>query len=110
MKTHPVTTSFCIAAAAAVALAFGLGTNTNAQAAESTATVQAKGKAKKPSVKVVNNANCPVAGSPIGSMGEGSKVTYKGYQVSLCCGGCSAKFNAKPDEYLKIALADAKRK
>lgn len=68
-----------------------------------------KAKPKKPSVKAVNNAHCPVTGSAIGSMGEGTSATYKGYKVSLCCNGCANKFNANPDAYLQAALADTKR-
>ncbi len=80
----------------------------SSQASSQTKSKQ-KPKPKKPSINVVNNAHCPVAGSAIGSMGEGTSVDYKGYKVSLCCAGCTAKFNANPDAYLNAALADSKR-
>lgn len=66
-------------------------------------------KKKAPAIKAVNNANCPVMNAPIGSMGAGTSVTYKGYKVSLCCAGCAKKFNENPDTYLQAALADSKK-
>lgn len=60
-------------------------------------------------LKDVKNANCPVSGKAIGSMGEGVTVAHNGYNVTLCCAGCKARFEANPDEYLQKALNDTKR-
>lgn len=44
---------------------------------------------------------CVVSGEKLGSMGEPLIMQYKGREVRLCCSGCKAKFDAKPEEYLK---------
>lgn len=59
---------------------------------------------KKAAVKNAGNANCPVGGSPVGSMQAGSHIVYKGYKVGLCCDGCKGRFMQDPDTYLRKAL------
>ncbi|GAB5402959.1 MAG: hypothetical protein Aurels2KO_11900 [Aureliella sp.] len=43
---------------------------------------------------------CPVTGKPLGSMGSPPKIMVKGKPLFVCCKPCSAKIQAKPDEYL----------
>ena len=43
---------------------------------------------------------CPVTDKPIGSMGPPPKVTVKGQDVFLCCGGCEEELKKDPAKYL----------
>ncbi len=43
---------------------------------------------------------CPVTGKPLGAMGKPPKIMVKGKPLFVCCEPCSAKIEAKPDEYL----------
>jgi len=71
---------------------------------------KADSKAKQQvSVRDVKNAHCPVSSKAIGSMGEGVPMVHNGYKVTLCCAGCKSRFEANPDQYVKVALADSKR-
>lgn len=56
----------------------------------------------------VGNANCPVSGHTVGSMQKGAHVDYNGYQVGLCCNGCTGRFNKNAEKNLQEALTDAK--
>jgi len=58
-------------------------------------------------IKLANNANCPISGSPVGSMQAGAHVDYNGYRVGLCCMGCEKKFLKDADAILKKVLAEA---
>ena len=44
---------------------------------------------------------CPVTDELLGSMGKPVKVTAKGRDVYLCCGGCKGKFLKNVDKYLE---------
>lgn len=57
----------------------------------------------------LNNKTCPVSGEPIPKDG-GKQITYKGYQINLCCPDCVAKFNKNPDKYLKSLLKEKEAK
>lgn len=68
--------------------------------------------AKKEKVIVLNNADCPVSGENIADSNDGDakkapSVTYKGYEVDLCCKKCVKTFNADPDKYLEKAKESA---
>ena len=47
---------------------------------------------------------CPVSNEALGSMGKPIKVTIKGQELFICCGGCKGDTEKKPDEVL-AALA-----
>ncbi|TWU34875.1 hypothetical protein [Novipirellula artificiosorum] len=42
---------------------------------------------------------CPISGKPLGSMGQPPKVMVNGKSLFVCCGGCSGKVEASPDQY-----------
>lgn len=44
---------------------------------------------------------CIVSGQKLGTMGEGTKIEYKGREIKFCCPACKPKFDANPDEYLQ---------
>jgi YHS domain-containing protein len=60
--------------------------------------------AKTAKVKDLKNANCPVSGKDVKSMGSQTSIVYKGYKIALCCNGCRQKFNANPDSFLQALL------
>lgn len=47
-------------------------------------------------------ATCPVSGKKLGSMGEPVVLEEDGSQVKLCCKGCTKKFKADTDKYMKV--------
>ena len=47
---------------------------------------------------------CPVSNEELGSMGKPIKVTIKGQEFFICCGGCKSDTEKKTDEVL-AALA-----
>ena len=47
-------------------------------------------------------ATCPVSGEKLGSMGEPIVLEADGSQVKLCCKGCTKKFKADTEKYMKV--------
>ncbi len=45
---------------------------------------------------------CPVSGEALGAMGTPIKMTVKGRDIFICCGGCKGKVEADPDKYLAM--------
>lgn len=43
---------------------------------------------------------CPITGKSLGAMGKPPKIMVNGKPLFVCCEPCSAKIEAKPDEYL----------
>ncbi len=103
-------TSLSIAMLLAAAPAIGYAEETRPAALDASTTASKtekkkpkKGTSKKPAVKEVGNANCPVGGAPVGSMQPGSHIVYDGYKVGLCCDSCKGRFMSDPAAYLKKA-------
>jgi hypothetical protein len=57
--------------------------------------------------RAVEQANCPVTGKRLGSMGTPVMIVVKGRTVFLCCGGCEGSIKDNPEKYLaKLKAAD----
>jgi YHS domain-containing protein len=71
------------------------------------ATAAASGSALPPGVKKPGEAQvgdktlCPVSGEEFTVTATSPKTEYKGKTVYFCCSGCSEKFQANPDEFMK---------
>lgn len=50
-------------------------------------------------------ATCPVSGEKLGSMGKPIVLEAGGSEVKLCCKGCTKKFKADTDKYMKVVRA-----
>jgi len=44
--------------------------------------------------------HCLVSGQPLGSMGDGVSVLYRGQELTVCCAGCLRKLRQEPEVYL----------
>jgi len=50
--------------------------------------------------RAARQKDCPVMGSPLGSMGTPVKVTVAGRDVLLCCAHCRPAIEADPEKFL----------
>ena len=58
------------------------------------------GLSKKDREQAMAQTTCPVAGSPLGSMGTPVKVDVDGRAVFVCCEGCRSSLLEDPEKYL----------
>ena len=92
---------------ATIALAFALslaacGGTPSAQPTTPAASGTVPAGAKKPGeAQIGDKTVCPVTGEDFTVTASSPKADYKGKTVYFCCGGCTEKFNANPDLYMK---------
>jgi len=77
--------------------------STSAKSSETTETASASGVGQ-----ALHNTVCPVSNVGVDSMGEPVTISYKGQEVTLCCGACKDKFMENPDAHLEKARKSAK--